>query len=264
MTADRHVVGFSLLYDSENDGCTKVKEKATWQSENLPASRVKEAVMFSPNNSLFGGLAKVILTLVIIGFVVGLAISGSDLANFITNSAKAQAIKNQNDLQAQKDAVDIKNYQTIQETITQTKIDQLRADSAAYQKSLEQGLQFQAQKAAQELETARWIRYIETGIGSFIAFCFGTGLVILMILIGRSRLILAQAKVKQTDPWEDAAWRKEQIRIFRERERVMRKTLANVTNIPIVPPFYPSATPIPWNSFQHEYVEMPNPKRKEE
>jgi hypothetical protein len=217
--------------------------------------------MIPSNSSPFGGLAKVILILIIIGVLVGLVLAGSDVTNFMTNSIKAQAIKNQNDYQAQKDAIDLKNYQAVQAATTQTQIDQLQADNIAHQKMLDQNLQLQTQKAAQDLETGRWISYIEIGIGSFIAFCLGIGSLILVILIGRSRLVMAQARVNQADPWQDAAWRRERIRIFRERERVMRKTLTNVTNIPLVPPFYPSTIPIPWDGFQPEYVEISNPKK---
>lgn len=186
--------------------------------------------MFPSNNSLFGGLSKVILTLVIIGAVVGLVLSDSDLTNFITNSAEAEAIKNQNDLQVQKDAVDVKNYQAIQETTTQIKIDQLLAESATYQKSLEQGLQFQAQKAAQDLETARFVSYAGTGAGVFVAFCIGIGFVILMIQVGRSRKVVSQAQVKKLEAWQDLAWRKQQIMISRQLERAERERLVRLLN----------------------------------
>jgi hypothetical protein len=115
-----------------------------------------------PNNLLFGGLAKVILTLVIIGVLVGLALAGTDLVNFITNNAKAQAIKNQNDFQAQKDAIDLKNYGIVQEALTQNQIDQANADNAAHNISLEQDLQFQIQKAAQA-QTRQADRWQDSG-----------------------------------------------------------------------------------------------------
>jgi hypothetical protein len=43
--------------------------------------------MFSSNNSPFSGLVPVILVLVLIGGVAALALSGSDLTNFMANRA---------------------------------------------------------------------------------------------------------------------------------------------------------------------------------
>jgi hypothetical protein len=211
-----------------------------------------------PNNLLFGGLAKVILTLVIIGVLVGLALAGTDLVNFITNNAKAQAIKNQNDFQAQKDAIDLKNYGIVQEALTQNQIDQANADNAAHNISLEQDLQFQIQKAAQALEMDRYLNYAGIGSVIFLAFCSGIGTFVLLFFVGRSRLVLAQAQTRQADRWQDSGWLKHQIKRSRQYERMQRKSLYG-SSTPYVSPFYPSEEPIPWDGFPEQYVEVQRP-----
>jgi hypothetical protein len=79
-------------------------------------------------NSLFGGLAKIILILVIVGSLVGLVLALSDPFNLVTNEAKAEAIRNQNYIQAQEGAIDIRNHEAVQKAVTQNQIDQLNAD----------------------------------------------------------------------------------------------------------------------------------------
>jgi hypothetical protein len=207
-----------------------------------------------PNNSLFGGLARVIVILVIIGFLAGLALAGSDMVNFITNSAKSQAIKNQNDLQAKKDAVDIKNYAAVQAAHTQNEIDQANADNAAHERSLEQDLQFQAQKGAQALEMSRTLGYAGIGAGMFLAICAGIGVIIQTSLTGRSRLIIAQARARQAEPWQDLLWRNQQIKRSREFAHMQRKQFVDNAFLN-TPPFYSGKTSIPWNSYAQQYRE---------
>jgi hypothetical protein len=208
--------------------------------------------MFSPNNSLFGGLAAVILTLVIIGAVSGLALSNSDLANPITNAVEAEGIKNQNDFQAGKSAIDLEDYKEVQDTKTQITIDKLWFE-------LEQGLRFQAQKDAQDLEVARLASHFMMGAGVFMAFCFGIGIVVYLTQAGRNRLLLAQSQVRQADPWQDLLWRKQQVKSSRKRERTMREKLTSSTSNVKVPAFYPEDELILWEDFRQQYVEARRP-----
>ncbi|MBE0683963.1 MAG: hypothetical protein IH589_18845 [Anaerolineales bacterium] len=189
--------------------------------------------MFPPNNSPFEGLAKVILILVAIGILVGLVLTGSDITNFITNSAKAEAIKQQNELQAQKNAIDLEAYQL-----------SVNQQLLAQQEQAVKELQFQEQKAAQELELARLSSYLWVGAGVFVAFCFGVGFVILMIQFGRSLLITSQAQVKKTDVWQNPVWRKQQIEISRQLERAQREDFGHLNE-----------APIPWDGLRQQYHE---------
>jgi hypothetical protein len=201
--------------------------------------------MFPTNNSPFTGLTKVILTLVAIGVLAGLVLSGSDLTNFITNSAKVEAIKQQNELQAQKDAIDLEAYKM-----------SVNQQILAQQEQAKRDLQFQELKATQELETARLASYFWAGAGMFVAICVGVGFMILMIQIGRSLLIASQAQVKKIDAWQDPAWRKQQIEISRRLERAQRENLTHTTS---VPEFYPNEAPIPWEGLHQHYAEAKKP-----
>lgn len=202
--------------------------------------------MFPTNNSPFAGLTKVILILVAIGVLFGLALTGSDITNFITNSAKAETIKQENQLQAQKNAIDLEAYQL---SVNQQLI--------AQEEQAKKDLQFQEQKAAQELETARLASYFWAGTGILVAFCIGVGFVILMIQIGRSLLIASQAQVKKIDAWQDPVWRKQQIEISRLLERAERENLAHATSN--VPESHFNEAPIPWEGFRQHYAETKKP-----
>jgi hypothetical protein len=207
--------------------------------------------MITTNNSPFAGLAKVILVLVFIGVLVGLAFSGTDLTNFITNTARAQGITRQNEVQAAKDIIDIQNYRTIQDATTQAQKDKILADRVTYQESLNQGLQLQARKAALELETARLVSYFLIAVGVFIAFCIG----IFMIQFGFSRLIVARAQAEKISSWQDHIQRKEQIRIARQRELMIRADRIRGASKLNVPPFYTNEeAPIPWEDLQKQYT----------
>ena len=205
--------------------------------------------MFPTNNSSFEGLAKVILILVAIGILVGLALTNSDITNFITNSAKAETIKQQNQLQTQKNAIDLEIYKL-----------SVNQQLLAQQEQAEKELKFQEQKAAQELEADRLASYFWAGAGIFVNFCVGVGFLILMIQAGRSLLIASQAQAKKIDVWQDPVWRKQQIEISRLLERAEREILAHTTSYSNAPKFHPSnEAPIPWEGFRQQYAETKKP-----
>jgi hypothetical protein len=110
--------------------------------------------MFPSNNSPFSGLVPVILVLVLIGALAALALSGSNLTNFMANRAEAQAMSQQNETNAEKAKIDLQNYQAIQASQVQAQIDKVQADSAAYQRSLEQQMLYQQVQAEQNLQIA--------------------------------------------------------------------------------------------------------------
>ncbi len=199
--------------------------------------------MFPVNNSPFNGLAKVILVLLAVGILVGLALSGSDLANFITNTAEAETIVQQNKVQAQKDTIDIDTYR-------QSAEQRLKFQ----QKQAEQDLQFEAQKAAQESEIARLASYFWTGTGVFIVLCMGIGIVVFSIQIGRSRLILAKAAVQGIDVWRDSNWRSVQIQIARRREQEMREGFLRQSSDPNIVSLFYNHTPVPWKDLGEQSI----------
>ncbi len=217
--------------------------------------------MFPPNNgSSFDGLVKVIVVLVIIGALAVLGLTQSDLTNFLANSVKADAMRQQNAIQAQKDAIDLQNYQTVQDTLTQTRIDQLLAEDAAHQEALEQQLQLDAQKAVREMETARLVAYLWTGAGIFLVACIGIAILLFAIKAGRSRPGAIQAEKKPVDPWQDPAWRKQQIWISRQEERAIRGSrISTASKAKSVSPFIIEGKPITWNDLQNQFIEIRKP-----
>ena len=206
--------------------------------------------MLSTNFSLFGGLAKVVIVLVLLGLLMGLVLTGSDLTNFITNSAKAEAIRVQTDLDAQQKQIDLENYATIQKAETQAKEERTMAETKAFERSLELDLLQKERKVALDLEVSTFSKYLWSGVMPFIVSYLGIGFIIFMVQAGRSRLILAQARAKQIDPWQDIAWRKERIQIARQQEHLTRQTLAHTAHA-----FSPEEAPIPWDISQEKYVE---------
>ena len=219
--------------------------------------------MYQSNSSPFVGLVAVILVLVVIGSLVGLALSQSDITNFITNKAKAEGILQQNDYQAQKNSIDLKNYQSVQDSVTQDQKERIAADGLAYQKSLAQQLQLQnaqaeqrirleAEKASLDLEMSRLVTYALIGAGVLLALCIGAGAVIFAIQSGRKRIILTQIKVNPVERWEDPFWRKREIERSRQREQVNRRVgTHNGTpeETSTIIPF--SEEPIIWEDLDH-------------
>ena len=115
--------------------------------------------MFPSNISPFGGLVKVISALVLIGLIMGLVLTGSDLTNFITNSAKAEAIRLQTDLDAQQKQIDLENYATIQNAKAQAEQERILAETNALERSLELDLLRKEQKVALDLEVSAFSKY---------------------------------------------------------------------------------------------------------
>ena len=205
--------------------------------------------MFPNSISPFGGLVKVILALVLIGLIMGLVLTGSDLTNFITNSAKAEAIRVQTDLDAQQKQIDLENYATIQKAETQAKEERTLAETKAFERSLELDLLQKERKVALDLEVATFSKYLWSGMIPLLVFCFVIGIVIIMVQTGRSHLVVAQAQAEQIDPWQDLAWRKERIRLARQQEQLKRQTLVHTTHAHSL-----EEAPIPWNIHQEKYV----------
>lgn len=223
--------------------------------------------MFSNNNSPFAGLVPVILVLVLIGALAALALSGSDLTNFMTNRVKAQALAQQNAISEQKASIDLKNYQALQDSQAQAQINKTVADSAAYQQSLiiqtqhqqqlaTQNLQLAALKAAQEMQTTHLIKIILSIAGALAVLLIGMGLTFYLIQLGRSHL-MAEKMAKKNDPWHDLSWRKQQIEISRRQEHLERINSVNTAPIPIEIPTQLGRYPT-W-----EFREKQRPNRKE-
>lgn len=189
--------------------------------------------MFTNNSSPFSGLVSVILVLVLIGAFAALALSGSDLTNFMTNRAKAQAMTQQNEIDAQKARIDLENYKNIQNSQAKVEQDKLQADAEAYKQSLDQqllhqqqqndlALQLQAQKALQQAQTSHLAGTILAGAGAFALLVLSLGVAAWLIQFGYSRYLVARSSATVNDPWQNVAWRKQQVYLSRQREKEFR------------------------------------------
>ena len=193
--------------------------------------------MFQSNISPFAGLVRVIMTLVSIGVVVGLTLSQSDLTNFITNSARAQAITRQTEIEAEQAEIDLQNYRALKAAEAEVEQARLQAEAAADARSLDIETQFKAQKAIQDLEIERltgytWLVITVTAAG-LLVLCAGIGLTIALSRIIYSRLIAMSAPPVQANPWRDPMWRKEQIQMARHHEKLMRQPAEQTISVPV-------------------------------
>ncbi len=223
--------------------------------------------MSTNNISPFSGLVSVIIVLVLIGAVSALALCESDLTNFLTNSAKADGIKEQNKIKAQKDALELKNYEALQEIELNLQKEKILADSAAYQRQIEQQLLFQqqqnqknlelqSQKSTQELEISRLTALGFAGAGIVAIICISMGLAIFLIQLGRSRVITVQSNLKLSSKWKDPDWRKKQIALARQRELFNRigQTTHEKENTDEEP--IPVEIPITWKLLRAQNIDQ--------
>jgi hypothetical protein len=212
-----------------------------------------------PNmNSPYKGFATIIVILVVIGALASLAFTNSDLTNFMTNSAKADGIRQQNAVQQQIDAINTENYKTVEQAKTQAQLDQIAADTATYKK-LQTALEAKTsrQQAALEVETSRLFDYGKIAVSIILAVCFSAILLILTVQFTRSRLVLvqAQAQAKRIDTRQDPIQLKEQIERARQRELMNRESYLRQTQTAIVPAFYPEEAPISWEDIRQQFAE---------
>lgn len=207
--------------------------------------------MFPTNYSPYDGLSKVFLVLIVIGALAALAFTNSDLTNFITNSAKAEGIKQELAIQNLKSIFDFENYKRVEEAKTKAQLDNIETEKVTNEKLQTQKLQAQAQQVTLELEMSRLFGYGKIGIGIFLSICLG----IMMIQFGRSRLILAQAQHKQIDNQQKSTLWKMQMELARQHERMERASFINRTQSAVDSAHYKDqGEPILWEDLRQKIV----------
>jgi len=163
------------------------------------------------NSSPFSGLAVVIIVLVVIGTIVGLALGGTDLFNFITNPAKVGILKSQGDLDLQKATFDLQQYMQRQTAQTAEEIEQAKVAAVAA-----------AQSALIWNEILRLGGFTAVGVLAVAALT----VVFLMAAAIKSKILQPKAAVemKAYDPWQDPVLRAREIEFAKRRERLSRTT----------------------------------------
>jgi hypothetical protein len=184
------------------------------------------------NNTPLVGLVGIILVVAIIAILGTLGFSSNDILNPNTSAAAAHAKEQEIQTQSQKDIIDLEayraakktqtekeafdlaNYKAIQSARTQAEQDKTRLEVQARERELEQ-----------DIELARLTRYTLLGGSVLALLVLSAGATMYLNQIGRSRLVLAQARSLQM----------EQIGQARAREVVDRKAgLAHVTPQPFI------------------------------
>jgi hypothetical protein len=171
----------------------------------------------------------IVSVVALIGAIAGLGLADTDLLNSNTSAAEARARDQETQERALKAAIDadayraegaakiervfsdVTNYIAIQRAQTRAEVERIQLAVEATQHQVEQ-----------DLELARLTRYVVLVAGISAALIMSIGLAIFLIQCGRSRLVLAQAKVPQANLWQVPAWRAAQVRRARERERTER------------------------------------------
>jgi hypothetical protein len=87
---------------------------------------------------------------------------------------------------------------------------------------MKRDLEYQVQKATQDLELSRFLGFTGIGILIFLIFCIGLAAIIFAMLRGRNRLVSFHRQFSQTDQWKDLVWRRQQIVRSRQEERMQR------------------------------------------
>jgi len=195
-------------------------------------------------SSPFAGLVGVVVVLVVIGSVLGLAISGTDLPNFITRPAEVERIRSETQIEADKGKIDVQNYGKIEEARTQAEVQRIQAEAENYRLQLDQDREIQRQRSEMELELARiasMVFYFALA-GTIVAV--GIAGAITVTRIGK-KFPTVETKAALTDRWNDRQWRQRQIRRAKQTEHYCRTTAQRFEG------YTADDAPIPWSEIQH-------------
>lgn len=138
------------------------------------------------SNSLFSGLASVILVIALLGIAVGVAVSNTDLLNFNRSAAEVEILKQTAQVQAQRDAIDMDNYQRIKAAKTEAELARLELEQEALRKERAYAL-----TARQRLDQV-WLI-----VGPLAVLILVFALTLFLMQYGRSQLLMAQARSTQ-------------------------------------------------------------------
>ncbi len=153
------------------------------------------------NYSLFSGLASVILVVALLGAALGIGISNTDLLNFNRSAAEAEAMRSATRVQNQKDLIDIQTHQRIKLAEATAIIEKISTDTQAYRQQVIQEL-----RAQQHMNTV----WLVTGPLAVVIIVIALGA--FLVQLGRSQVLLAEAKVTrikmiQAAREKEIAWR---------------------------------------------------------
>lgn len=176
------------------------------------------------NNTPLVGLVSIIGVVAVIAALGALGVSGSDMLNPNTSGAAARAKDLETSLKEQQAAIDMKNYEAVQTARTQAEQEKIRLEVDARQRELEQSLTLSRERAVQDMELARLTRYALSIAGALAILIVSIGLTFGLIRYSLNRWTAAQPQVVYADPWDNLAWKTEQIRHARNIEVAERES----------------------------------------
>lgn len=176
------------------------------------------------NNTPLVGLVSLVIVIAVIAALGALGISRSDILRPNTSAAEARAKDQETKLKDQKAAIDMKSYEAIQAARAQAEQEKIRLEVDARQRELEQSLTLQRERAAQDMELVRLTRYALSLAGALAVLIASVGLTVGMIRLSLSRWVPARPQVVYADPWDNHAWKAEQICHAQEVEMAERRS----------------------------------------
>lgn len=238
--------GLHLLFFWWMTGCCQIRYSKVERSRQNTSSRLLrrrryDMLDFRP----LAGLTGALLLVVILGVVATLGFSNTDLANFITNSAKARAQDQETKIASEKATIDLDLYRQIETEKAQAQHEQIqldltkqreqnRLDLLEMQELNKIELEQQRLRARQQLELERVTRYTILVVGGCTVMALSTALTYRFVRQNRtvsdthaSRIRYPNATNKPAmaiDRWHnDPTWKQSRVLGARMRELTSRQ-----------------------------------------
>jgi hypothetical protein len=159
-----------------------------------------------------------VITLLIAGIIVGLALSQVDLLNYFTSQAEANRMNLETQHQAQRWEIDLEYYRR-----------ERAAQAAARQEQYRQDIEHNRERHALEmtLVTVREVALLTAGL--LVLLTVGGGLAYYVVSLGRA------ARSRKADPWQDASLRAYARRLAQANERLERRLELSQETVPEEP-----------------------------
>jgi hypothetical protein len=157
------------------------------------------------NQNPFEGLVKIIITLVVLGVIIGLLVAGNDYLNS-ANAAKAERIRIENEIMKEKADIEL-----------------------AQQKQLAQvELEADIQMLQNRVRLHMAIGWALLGVALFLALTFITSTAIILVTAAEKQLNNQPAMIKSASEWDSPRYKAARIEEARQRElRALRIAAAH-------------------------------------
>jgi ABC-type multidrug transport system fused ATPase/permease subunit len=182
-------------------------------------------------NSINNAFVALIVIVIVVGLAMGLLVNQTDLVNFISNSAEAEAQHVANQYQAAQNEIDLAQYKVERQIQSEEAVRAIRAETDAKIAQTEVALRVQRESNALSLERDAQLTDAATkillGLGLGLSFALSVGASYVLYYLARlipGRLQLASGVAAANPPtaplerWDDPAYRAWQMAQARTRE----------------------------------------------